>query len=210
MERPVDWRNGIEEFCRKKNEDGRAKILRQGSVPKVAEVVVFGLWLGFGQGTENFTNLPTASAGSYQNRTWTGTDGVIWTAGVARTDQTLTGVGTDKAICFGTGNYNATTNNKNVTSPVYAGGMGNLSFNYVRGFTGAGARTLQVFINGTQVGPNITVSQVSDIVTLHTQTINIPGNVQLEIRSLSTGQVIVDDINWTPLPLAQHSTYRCY
>ncbi|MBP6313090.1 MAG: T9SS type A sorting domain-containing protein [Flavobacteriales bacterium] len=146
--------------------------------------------LGFGQGTENFENIPTGSSNSYQNRTWTGTDGVIWTAQGARTDQTIN----TKAICFGQNAHGT----RNVISPVYAGGMGTLSFNYVRGFTGAGARTLQIFVNGTQYGSNINVSQVSDVVMLHTETINVGGSVQLEIRSITNGQVRVDDINWTP------------
>ncbi|HQZ43696.1 MAG TPA: hypothetical protein PK735_12480, partial [Flavobacteriales bacterium] len=76
--------------------------------------------------------------------------------------------------------------------------MGTLSFNYVRGFTGAGARTLQIFVNGLQYGVDINVSQVSDVVVLHTETINLGGSVQLEIRSITNGQVRVDDINWTP------------
>lgn len=48
-------------------------------------------------GTENFSNLPTDSPGNYNARSWTGTDGVTWTAEGARTDRTMTG----KAICFG-------------------------------------------------------------------------------------------------------------
>jgi len=146
--------------------------------------------IGFGQGTENFENIPTGSSNSYQNRTWTGTDGVIWTAQGARTDQTIN----TKAICFGQNSHGT----RNVISPVYASGMGTLSFNYVRGFTGAGARTLQIFVNGLQYGVDINVSQVSDVVVLHTETINLGGSVQLEIRSITNGQVRVDDINWTP------------
>ncbi|MEZ4739727.1 MAG: hypothetical protein R2818_10360 [Flavobacteriales bacterium] len=141
-----------------------------------------------GQGSEDFENLPTASGTSYQNRTWISTDGVTWTAEGARTDQTLT----TKAICFGT------SGNRWVTSPVYAGGMGTLSFNYVRGFTNTNARTIQVWVNGVQIGGNIAVSTSSDVPVLYSQAINLAGAIQLEIRSISAGQVKVDDINWTP------------
>src|SRR5690554_430061 len=72
------------------------------------------------QGMEDFENMP-ASSTAYQNRSWTGTDGVTWTATEARTDQNLTG----RAIC--------TRGGGTVTSPAYAGGMGVLEFNYVRG-----------------------------------------------------------------------------
>ena len=73
-----------------------------------------------GQGVEDFENIPTTSPTTYTNRTWTGTDGVTWTAEGARTDQTLN----TKAICFGT------SGNRWVTSPIYAGGMGTLAFDH--------------------------------------------------------------------------------
>ncbi len=146
--------------------------------------------LSMAQGTEDFTNLPaTPTPGSYIARTWTGTDGVTWTAQGARTDQTMTG----RAICFGN-----TGINRWVTSPVYANGMGTLSFEYVRGFTGTGARTIQVWVNGIQIGSNITVSPTSDVVQTYSQAMNIGGSVQLEIRSTGAAQVKLDNIVWTP------------
>jgi hypothetical protein len=151
------------------------------------------------QGSEDFTNLPTVNATAYQTRSWTGTNGVTWTAEGARTDQNLTA----RAICFGT------TGNRWVTSPSYANGMGTLTFNYVRGFTGTNARSLQVWVNGAQVGPTIAVSATSDAVVAHSQVINIAGNVVLEIRSTGAAQVIVDDILWTPFnpgPTASFAT----
>jgi len=147
---------------------------------------------GWGQGTENFTNIPTTSTTNYLTRTWTGTDGVTWNATSARTDQTLTG----KAICT-----NATGS---VTSPSYAGGMGTLTFNYVRAFTGTGARTIQVWVNGVQIGGNITVSTSSNTVVAYSQAINVSGAVVLELRT-SGAQIKIDDISWTPF--AGASTY---
>ena len=105
-----------------------------------------------GQGTENFSNIPTGSSTNYNTRSWTGTDGVTWGATLARTDQTMTG----KAIC--------TNGNGTVTSPSYSGGMGTLTFNYVRAFTGTGTRTIQVWVNGSKIGSDITVSTSSDAV----------------------------------------------
>jgi hypothetical protein len=75
--------------------------------------------------------------------------------------------------------------------------MGTLKFNYVRAFTGTSARSLQVYVNGTQRGSDITVSPTLDTVVLYSNTINISGNVQLEIRSTGSAQVKVDDISWT-------------
>ena len=149
--------------------------------------LVMASHISWGQGIESFTNLPTTSSSSYLSRSWTGDDNVIWTAEGARTDQTLT----SKAICF------ATSGTRNVTSPIYAGGMGVLSFNYVRGFTGTAARSIEVYVNNLQIGSTITVSPTSNTVINYSQSINISGNVNLEIRSLGAGQVKIDDISWT-------------
>jgi hypothetical protein len=137
---------------------------------------------------ESFTNIP-ASATNYVLRTWTGDNGGTWTASGARTDQTLTG----RAICFG----NTADNPRNLTSNINAGGMGTLTFNYVRGFTGTGGRTIQVWVNGVQIGADITVSNTSDVVQIYNNPINISGSVTLEIRSTGSSQVIIDDVSWS-------------
>src|SRR5690554_1752212 len=140
--------------------------------------------ISWGQGNEDFTNIP-ANSGSYSDRSWTGSDGVVWTATEARTDQTLNG----RAIC--------TRNPGKVTSPTYSGGMGTLTFNYVRGFTGSGARGIEVYVNGIQIGANIIVNPTSNTVVGYTSAINISGNVVLELRTTGA-QVKIDDISWTP------------
>lgn len=132
---------------------------------------------------ENFSNIPTESAGSYLDRTWSGDRGT-WNATKARTDQTLTG----KAI--------ATNGSGNVTSPQVGGGMGNLSFKYVRAFTGTNARTIQVWVNNVQIGSDINVDANSDTVQNYSFDVNIPGNVQLELKTAGA-QIIIDDVIWT-------------
>ncbi len=146
-------------------------------------LVVIGLWA---QGTESFTNLPTNSASSYLERIWTGDDGVTWTAQGARTDQTITG----KAICWGN------SDTRNVISPVYPGGMGTLSFDYVRGFTGTNPRSLEVYVNGDLIS-SITVSATSNDVINYSELIEVAGNVYVEIRSTGAAQVKVDNLEWT-------------
>lgn len=135
------------------------------------------------QGSENFSNIPTASPTNYNTRSWTGTDGNIWGATLARTDQTING----KAIC--------TNGSGTVTSPTYANGMGTLTFNYVRAFTGTGARSIQIWVNGSQYGPTITVSPTSDVVVNHSEPISVSGNVTLELRT-SGAQIKIDDVAW--------------
>src|SRR5690554_1138309 len=142
--------------------------------------------ISWGQGNEDFTNIP-ANSGSYSDRSWTGSDGVVWTATEARTDQTLNG----RAIC--------TRNPGKVTSPTYSGGMGTLTFNYVRGFTNSGERGIEVYVNGIQIGANIIVNPTSNTVVGYTSAINISGDVVLELRTTGN-QVIIDDISWTAFP----------
>ncbi len=139
--------------------------------------------------TEDFTNMPPNNS-SYTSRTWTGTDGVIWTAEGARTDGTMTGSG--RAITLG----NSPTV-RNITSPVYSNGMGVLSFRYVRAFTGTGARSFQVFVNGAQVGSDVVVDPSSNDIVTYSEVIGIAGDVQLQIVSNGTAQLLFDDITWT-------------
>lgn len=128
--------------------------------------------------TETFTNMP-ANSSAYATRTWTGDNGVAWNATDARTDQTLTG----RAIALRTGTLENTT-------PL-TGGIGTLSFNYKRVFTGNS--TLKVFVNGVQYGGDITVS--SDTATVFSEPIDVPGDVTVEIQN-SGNRVIIDDLTW--------------
>lgn len=141
-----------------------------------------GSGVALGQGNENFTNIP-ANNGSYSSRSWTGTDGVDWTADNARTDQTLN----SRAICTKAGK---------VTSHLYTGGMGSLTFEYVRGFTSSSARGIKVFVNGVQIGSDISVSSSSNTSVIYSQLVNITGSVELKLQTTGA-QVIIDDISWT-------------
>ncbi len=144
----------------------------------------------FGQGQENFTNLPTSSSTSYLDRVWTGNDGGEWKATGVRTDQIIT----DKAICWG----NSDQSSRNLVSPEYSGGIGTLSFKYSRAYTSGSARCLEVYINSTLIS-TITVNPTSDEIVTYSENINITGNVVLEIKSIGAAQVKLDDITWTGL-----------
>lgn len=129
-------------------------------------------------GAETFSNLGTASS-TYAARTWTGDNGVAWSATDARTDQDLTG----DAIALRTGILTNTT-------PV-SGGIGTLSFNYKRVFSGDSV--LKLFVNGVQYGGDIAVT--ADTTTAFTQAIDVAGPVTIEIRN-SGNRTIVDDLSW--------------
>lgn len=129
-------------------------------------------------GNETFSNLGTASS-TYTSRTWTGDNGVTWSATDSRNDQDLTG----DAIALRTGILTNTT-------PV-AGGIGTLNFNYKRVFSGDSV--LKVFVNGTQYGADINVT--SDVTTAYSQVIDLSGPITIEIRN-SGNRTIIDDLSW--------------
>jgi len=157
-------------------------------------LLVIGINFSFGQVSETFTNIPTNSSGSYQTRTWTGDDGFSWTATSSRTDQTING----KAITFrGSGGGHLIN-----TNPI-AGGCGTLTFNYKRAFSGNSV--MQVFINGTQYGSNITVSSTTS--SLFSQIINTAGDINIEIKNLTSGKkIVIDNLTWTSYAIATNDT----
>lgn len=75
--------------------------------------------------------------------------------------------------------------------------MGTLQFNYVRGFTGTSSRSIEVWVNGVQVGTTIVVSPTSNTVVAYSGTVNVGGNVQLELRTFGA-QIKIDDVQWNP------------
>lgn len=131
-------------------------------------------------GEEDFENIPTNQTGEYQTRTWTGNTGIGWSATDARTDQTLTG----KAI----GLRNSTLTNTSTIN----GGVGTISFDYKRIFSGNS--TLKVFVNGTQYGGDISV--ISETPNTFSTEVNVTGNVTIEIIN-SGNRTAVDNLAWT-------------
>lgn len=63
---------------------------------KLLFITLLACFTGWGQGTETFTHTSTSS--SYATITWTGNNGLIWTANDARGDQTINT--SNKAICI--------------------------------------------------------------------------------------------------------------
>lgn len=126
---------------------------------------------------ESFTNL--GPYGGYQTETWTGDDGIGWTATDARTDQTING----KAICFrGT-----------LTSGTFSGGIGDLTVTTQRKFSG-GTGNLDLKVNGVSVG---SIPYDATVQTTTISGINVTGNVVIELVNGTTDRVAVDDLTWT-------------
>jgi hypothetical protein len=129
-------------------------------------------------GNETFSNLGRSSS-AYATRSWTGDNGIEWTATDARTDQDLNG----DAIALRAGTLQ---NAADIT-----GGIGTLTFSYKRIFTGNS--TLKVYVNGVQVGADITVSLDTPVV--FSQVVNVSADAVIEIVN-SGNRVAIDDVAW--------------
>lgn len=145
----------------------------------------------FGQGLEDFTN--SNATGSYADNSFTGNDGITWTY-VASRD--ANGDANGSGINLPALMLRRSSDGSKVTSSSISGGIGDFSVKLYKGFTGAGDRQVELFVNGISQG----VSTPFDDFTEQTFTvtgINTPGNVVIEIVNTTSKQVIIDDITWT-------------
>lgn len=138
-------------------------------------------------GSETFTN--SNATASYLNGNFVGDNGVTWTY-VASRDEDSYGI-TGKGIML-----RRLSDESKVTSSSVSGGIGNFTCSLKKGFTGAGNRQVELFVNGVSQGTSIAWDNNS-VQTFTVSNINISGNVIIEIRNIKSYQVVVDDISWT-------------
>ena len=137
---------------------------------------------------ENFDNF--SGGGSYQSGTFTGQDGSTWTYASSRGDIAITG--------------SAPTLGKNrspvaeVESGTISGGIATLKFDYMQAFSTP--VNLDVYVNNTLVatvngGAQNVVTSSGDI------NVNINGDFTLRFvqKNTSSGQVTIDNIEWTDM-----------
>ena len=147
--------------------------------------------ISFGQGSESFTN--SMATASYATDSFVGDGGVTWSYVSSRDengDANSSGI-SGKALML----RNLATAST-VTSSSIPGGIGDFSVKLYKGFTGGGNRQVELFVNGVSKGTSTPFDDFME----HTFTvngINVGGNVIIELRDITTKQVIVDDISWT-------------
>ena len=145
----------------------------------------------FSQGLETFSNSNATS--SYANNSFVGDNGVTWTYVASRdenADANSSGI-SGKALML-----RRDTEPSKVTSSAVSGGIGDFSVKLYKGFTGAGNRQVELFVNGSSRGVSTPFDDFSEHIFTVTG-INEPGNVVIELVNITTKQVIVDDITWT-------------
>ncbi|MFA5670512.1 MAG: T9SS type A sorting domain-containing protein [Balneolaceae bacterium] len=142
---------------------------------------------------ENFNNaLLTAS---YANDSFVGNHGFTWTYVSSRDhddDKNNSGI-SGKAIML----RNQATGSK-ITSSTIPGGIGNFSVKLYKGFTGTGNRQVELFVNGVSKGTSTPFNDYNEHI-FSIDGLNISGNVIIELRNVTSNQVIVDDIYWTSI-----------
>ena len=136
-------------------------------------------------GTESFNNA-SLSGSTYTSGSFTG-DVVSWSYVYCR-DESTYGI-TGKGCMLGSSNTSKLTSGS-------LSGIGSFTCKLKKGFTGAGARQVGLYINGELKGNSIAWDNTTTQ-TFTVNNINVAGNVVIEIRNLTSYQVVVDDISWT-------------
>ncbi|MEO9571322.1 MAG: lamin tail domain-containing protein [Polaribacter sp.] len=148
----------------------------------------------FGQGSENFTNSTATS--SYADGSFIGNNSITWNYVASRDENSDgNGAGIDGNALM----LRRSTEPSSVSATSISGGIGNFSVTLYKGFSGSGNRQVELFINGDSKGTSVAFDDADDKdkYTFTVNNINISGNFDIEIRNITSKQVIVDDITWT-------------
>ncbi|NLN24649.1 MAG: hypothetical protein GX163_03140, partial [Bacteroidetes bacterium] len=147
----------------------------------------------FSQGLEDFTNL-NISKSSYSSGNFTGNNGIAWDYVEVR--------GTDtSSVTYPNVDHPAmmlrrASDNSSITSSLIPNGIQDFSVKLYKGFTGNGNRQVELFINGQSIAQSTPFDDFDEhIFTVNN--INVAGDFTLEIRNVTSSQVVIDDISWT-------------
>ncbi|WP_165734000.1 endonuclease [Polaribacter sp. 20A6] len=139
-------------------------------------------------GAETFEKMPN-NGSSYSSFSWTGDDGIDWSAVKGRTDEPLLN---GKAIIIAL--YRDGTEGT-LTSSTFANGIGSLTASTKLIYDG-GSGDINVLVNGAVVG---TLPYGADLQTTTISNIDIAENVIIEFRRSGSEEdrVLLDDLSWT-------------
>ncbi len=154
------------------------------------------------QTTETFNNFDTSSQpDSYIDGTFVGEGGITWTYNQARSTNTLTEEGPYDIEGRGLLLRRPSTSYLEGSFP---NGLGTLTFQYRKAFTGGSVRQLEVLVNGVVAATTAEYgSGTGDQPTVYTQTVTInqTGAVTVKIKNTSdldqNRQSTLDNITWT-------------
>lgn len=140
---------------------------------------------------EDFTNS-TATA-SYTNGSFIGVNGITWSYVASRNennDANNSGINLPAIM------LRRVADDSKITSSIISGGIGSFSVKLYKGFMGGGDRQVELFINGVSKGTSTSFDDYDEHV-FTVNKINIVGDIIIEVRNITSKQVIIDDITWT-------------
>lgn len=154
-------------------------------------VFILSISSSWGQGMENFTNS-NASA-SYGSSTFVGNSSITWTYVESRD---ANGDANSSGISLPALMLRRSSDDSKITSSKITGGIEDFSVKLYKGFTTGGDRQVELFINGISQDVSTKFNDFNEhIFTVNN--INITGNITIEIKNITSNQVIIDDITWT-------------
>lgn len=157
----------------------------------LVSLFLFGINLSFGQGLETFNNS-NATTG-YTDNNFVGDSGVTWTYVHSRDEN---GDANGSGIAGNALMLRRLSNSSNVISSAVANGIGDFSVKLYKGFTSAGNRQVELFVNGVSKGTSTPFNDFLEH-TFSVIGINVSGSVTIELRNITNRQVIVDEITWS-------------
>lgn len=150
------------------------------------------------QGTEDFEALNNTGT-SYTTVNFDGADNTAWTLAAARVINTATDYNiTNRSVILRGDNSGGTT------TITFRRGVGALTYQYRKAFTGGTPRKMQVKVDGVVVDTTSEFGAgtgAQNTVYTHTIEINKTDNVVVEVAALGA-QVTVDNFSWTMPTLA--------
>lgn len=142
-------------------------------------------------GSENFDALDVGT--SYTSGSFIGNNNIEWNYVASRDhneDANESGID-GKALML-----RRVADGSKVYSGTISGGIGDFSMKMYKGFTGNAMRQAELFINDVSQGVSDEFNDFDEHV-FSVEGINLTGDIVIEIRNITSGQLIVDDITWT-------------
>lgn len=142
-------------------------------------------------GFENFDNAELTA--SYTDGNFVGSNGVTWTYIQSRNEN---GDANNSGIDGNAIMLRRASDDSKIYSDPISTGIGNFSVKLYKGFTGAGNRQVELFVNGASQGTSDPFNDYDEHI-FSVDNINISGDVVIEIKNIMSTQIIIDDISWT-------------
>ncbi|MDO9554448.1 chitobiase/beta-hexosaminidase C-terminal domain-containing protein [Rhodonellum sp.] len=143
--------------------------------------------------TENF-DLITVGTG-YVTGSFVGNQGITWSYLASRNEGDFPIEG--KGLML-----RRASDNSSIVSQTLSGGIGSFSVDFRKAFTGSVPRQLALFINGVEIDRSEIFGNASGadatIRKFVVNDINLGGDIVIEIKNLTEGQITIDNIQWTP------------